>query len=293
MSEGRSLREISGALRVQKETLRRWIRDGPPRRVWRYNPDLTPSPDLAYVAGFYLGDGEGAGNGHKVRFRLADSDQLGYVSGLVAKILRREPKPFTRDRSFYVVDYDSVALSDYLNQPLAILLDSLEGFESEFLQGFFDAEGYVTCNVDAKARRVRGFQIGAANTNMEYLDACKSRLAKFGLAGRIRVTNKRGQTMKVRGRTWIRRNDVYHLVLGSMSKVRIFNELVGFRNATKSQKLNDLVTMMKTKPPDNTAGSWRAIKKRVENGSEYPNRADSCLYPAGRIRADDTPVTVA
>ena len=84
-----------------------WARGAKSRRVPRYDPDLSPSPDLAYLVGFYLGDGRSAGNEHKVRFKLADKSQLEHVSRLVAKLLNREPKEIKMDASFYVVEYDS------------------------------------------------------------------------------------------------------------------------------------------------------------------------------------------
>jgi len=100
--------------------------------VSRYEPDLTPSKDLAYVAGFYLGDGKDAGEEHKVRFELADQEQLVYVGDLVAKILGRDPKPLDRDGTFYTVQYDSVVLSDFLNQDIATLVSYFKDFIPDF-----------------------------------------------------------------------------------------------------------------------------------------------------------------
>ncbi len=247
---GMGYSEIGEELRVSSDTIGRWIRGEMPKRVSRYEPDLKPSADLAYVAGFYLGDGKEAGEEHKVRFGLADREQLEYVGGLVAKILGRAPKPCGRDGPFYIVDYDSVVLSNFLNQEVKVLVSYLREFVKEFLQGFFDAEGYASCHVDVRHRRVGNFQVGIANTNLEYIQTVTSLLATFGLAGRRRRTNKRGQTMTIRGRTWIRRNDVYHATLNSMPKVLKFKENIGFRNRAKSEKLNDLVCAMQLKPSE-------------------------------------------
>lgn len=138
---GLALGEISRELGVGKDTVGAWCRGAKPSRIWRYDPDLAPSGDLAYLAGFCLGDGKYAGEEHKVRFELAEREQMEYVGGIVAKILGREPKPLRRDGTFYTVDYDSVALSNFLDQDVEALVDYLKGLARDFLRGFFDAEG--------------------------------------------------------------------------------------------------------------------------------------------------------
>ena len=81
-AKGLSNTEIARELGVDIDRVRAWARGEKPKRVHRYEPDLTPSKDLAYLAGFYLGDGKDAGEERKVRFELADREQLEYVGGL-------------------------------------------------------------------------------------------------------------------------------------------------------------------------------------------------------------------
>ena len=81
MAKGLSYSRVGKELGVSADTVRAWVRGAKPKRVAKYEPDLRPSKDLAYVAGFYLGDGKYAGEEHKVRFGLADRGQLEYVGG--------------------------------------------------------------------------------------------------------------------------------------------------------------------------------------------------------------------
>jgi len=205
------------------------------RRVWRYQPDLSPSANLAYVAGFYLGDGRAAGNENKVRFQLSDRVQLQYVGGLVARILERPDKHFTRNGPFYAVDYDSVVLSKFLSKSALQLAD--------YFRGFFDAEGYVTWRVSMVRKSVGGFCVGAANTEMEYLHLVKRMLEVLGIESFLRRTNEAGTKMRIRGRTWIRRHDVYHVVIGRRASLDRFHLLIGFHNRVKAQKLRDAIRM--------------------------------------------------
>ncbi len=241
---GYSYAKIGGILRVGKGAVISWVKVTKPERVNSYNPDLSPSPDLSYLIGFYLGDGRSAGEQKKVRFKLADKAQMEYINGLVAGLLRRQPKHIGMDGPFYVVDYDSVVLSDYLESSLEELRACVVRFKRDFLRGFFDAEGYASCGVNVRSKSTGAVFVGVANTKIGYLGLVRELLDSLGIRGNLRKTNEKGQLMTIRGGTWARRHDVYHLVIWRKDAVRRFHELVGFQNATKAGKLDDLVALI-------------------------------------------------
>ena len=240
--------EIRRALGVSWYEVGSWLRGIRPKRVRRYEPDLSPRKALAYVAGFYLGDGKEAGEEHKDRFGLADPEQLQYVGGLVAKLLGRSPKPLGMDGGFYVVQYDSVVLSDFLHHDIEWLAEYLKDFVPDFLRGFFDAEGYVSAVLNLRRASLDSMVVGAANTNTQYLETVRALLFGLGIRSSIRATNKRGQTMTIRGKTWIRRHDVFHCIINGWDDGARFQNTVGFRNKAKAEKLGDLISL-KNKPP--------------------------------------------
>lgn len=269
-AKGLSNPEIARELGVNIDRVRAWARGEKPKRVHRYEPDLTPSKDLAYVAGFYLGDGKDAGEEHKVRFELADREQLEYVGGLVAKILERDPKPLGLDGAFYTVQYDSVILSDFLNQDVEALVEYLQTFVQDFLRGFFDAEGHVSAVIDFNSSALESILVGAANTNNEYLSSAAGILANLGIKAKIRRTNRRGEVMTIRGRSWIRKRDVYHCVIVGWVQVRNFCGLVGFHNEAKAEKLEDLVRIGNKSPQARFAWFMANYEKR---GRKWVKRA--------------------
>jgi len=240
-AKGLSSAKIARELGVDIDHVRAWARGEKPKRVHRYDPDLTPSKDLAYLAGFYLGDGKDAGEEHKVRFELAEREQLEYVGGLVAKILGREPKPLGREGTFFTIQYDSVILSDFLNQDVETLVEYLRMFAKDFLRGFFDAEGYVSAVIDFRTSTLQTILVGVANTNTEYLSTVAGILSQLGIKTKIRPTNRRGEVMTIRGQSWIRKRDVYHCVVLGWVQVTSFSNLVGFHNEVKAEKLEDLI----------------------------------------------------
>lgn len=154
------------------------------------------------------------------------------------------PKPIGQDNSFFTVQYDSVVLSDFLNQDVQTLIEYLEGFIADFLRGFYYAEGYASCSVDTDRRVIRNIQVGVVNTNPDYLTLVTNLLQSLGLSPHIHRTNRRGQKMAIRGKTWTRRNDVYHITLDSSLDIQRFSDGVGFWNPAKKSKLNDLLVML-------------------------------------------------
>jgi intein-encoded DNA endonuclease-like protein len=247
-AKGWSNPEIARRLGVSAGAVRSWARGKKPKRVSKYEPDLSPCRDLAYLAGFYLGDGKRAGHENKVRFELADAEQVEHVGELVARILHREPKPWVRVRTFYVIDYDSVVLYEFLNQPVERLADYLCEFERDFLRGFFDAEGYCTCPLNARLRKLYSITVGIANSKIRNLKVMGRLLRDLGLSYSVRRTNKKGGKMTIGGKTWIRRHDVYHLTVTGFDRARRFRDEVNFWNQPKATKLADLVGLENMSP---------------------------------------------
>lgn len=242
-------RKIARILGVSTDLVSWWLRGHPPKRE-QYVPNLQPSSDLAYLIGAYLGDGRTAGpNDKKVRFKVASREFANSLNELVAKILGRPPKSVKMEEGFYCVDYDSAALYDFLQQSLANLMPFIDAFPNAFLRGFFDAEGYVSASMDHKGRILQSMVVGAANTNLDYLDLVSRLLATKGILGSTRRTNKAGQPMTIRGKTSIRKNNVYHFLLRGVSRCARFREEIGFNINGKREKLEDLLWLMRTKNP--------------------------------------------
>lgn len=204
---------------------------------------------MAYLIGFWLGDGRNAGKEKKVRFKLADMRQLDLVNHLLARLLDRAPKPVRMDGPFCVADYDTPVLYDYLAQPLAKLKPCIFAFRADFLRGFFDAEGYASIGADASKRRVNGV-VGVASSDLEYLKLVRGLLTQLGVSTTIRITNRKGEPMTIRGLAWIRRRDVRHVLITSDQSIRRFFDVVGFGNPVKQEKLGDLVFLQELPPEE-------------------------------------------
>jgi hypothetical protein len=79
---------------------------------------------------------------------------------------------------------------------------------------------------------------------VDYLDLARRLLATLGIPSEIRMTNKAGQPMEIRGRTYIRKRNVFHVRVDETDSVKSFQDRVGFSIPEKKEKLADLVAMM-------------------------------------------------
>ena len=239
----RSLRigEIAVLLGMSKRDVSYWLRVEKPCRE-TYVPDLSPGPELSYLVGAYLGDGRTAGEqDKKVRFNVADIEFALLLNDLIAKVLSTSAKTVKFERGFYNVNYDSAVLYDFLQQPLAKLLSIIDRWPNSFLRGFFDAEGYVSPILDHRGQNFNGIVVGAANTSFEYLVLVEKLLTSLGIHSKFISTNRRGETMTIRGNTFVRKHDVSHVVIKKLSDVEAYSAAIGFSIRQKENKLLDMM----------------------------------------------------
>ncbi len=241
---GMTVKEVADALGISRRDVSYWTRMNKPSRTV-YNPDLTPRPELAYLVGAYLGDGRTAGpKDKKVRFNLADQEFADQLNELVAKVIGARLKTVPVEEGFHSVSYDCAVLYDFLQQPLSAQIPLAESFPAEFLRGFFDAEGYASQTIWPGSNALTAICVGAANCNLDYLDLARRLLATLGIPSEIRMTNKAGQPMEIRGRTYIRKRNVFHVRINEADYVEKFRDRVGFSVPEKKQKLADLVAIV-------------------------------------------------
>ena len=254
-SKGLTVGEVATTLGISRRDVSYWTRVNPPS-VERYVPDLKPRPELSYLVGAYLGDGQTAGEqDKKVRFNVADIEFATQLNELVAKVLQTEPVPVKKEYGFYHVNYDAATLYDFLQQPIEAYVPLIEANPGMFLRGFFDAEGYASPQLNHRKRLFSGIAVGVVNTNPEYLNSIQSALSSFRVKPRFVTTHRSGDPMIIRGRTFIRKHDVRHLVITRAKEVGIFHDRIGFGIPDKKSKLDDMI-MVKRQLSREEAYDW-------------------------------------
>jgi intein-encoded DNA endonuclease-like protein len=130
-----------------------------------------------------------------------------------------------------------------------------------FLRGFFDAEWYVSPMLNHKARRFDGIELGAANTNDEYLNLAQKLLSRLGISSRFATTHAIGDQMIIRGRVFVRRKEVRQLRVSGRANAEIFYSRVGFAIPEKKEKLLDLIGIIGEMTP---ADGYRAFTSQYQ-----------------------------
>lgn len=137
---------------LSKGTISEWAR-GIHRPTGRVNSFRSnPSPELAYVIGVVLGDGNLNIHGYNAEILLSvtDYDFAKEFSRCLAKILSRE-KPYrvrwSEKRARWIVQGSSIILHGFLRShwiDLRSRIEHCERCEGVFLRAFYDSEGTVS-----------------------------------------------------------------------------------------------------------------------------------------------------
>jgi intein-encoded DNA endonuclease-like protein len=85
---GQGYADISEQLNISRRRVKKWLNGTIPLTI----PDLSPSPDLAYIAGVRLGDGSltKSGNVYRVRLSVIDQDFASQFALSLSHILGKQ-----------------------------------------------------------------------------------------------------------------------------------------------------------------------------------------------------------
>jgi intein-encoded DNA endonuclease-like protein len=196
-SLGLGYRKIAKRLNIPLSTANGWVYS-------RYNPrnrfriaDVSPSPDLAYIAGVILGDGyllkckqKGRPNSfdYVIGLRAKDLDFVQHFAEALERVLGYKYTIQRLKNGFFRVDGRSRHLYELLvkNQ---FIKEVAEHYPKEFIQGFVDSEGCISLN------RGKPF-IRISNTNKELLQFIRLLLRKLEIDACLHVNNRNEKQAK-------------------------------------------------------------------------------------------------
>jgi len=164
ISEGKSIARIAREQEVSQTTIRKHlIKNNIPIRKAnngkKQYPDLSPSPELAYILGVIDGDGCVSGYDY-IRLVVKDKEfaeefaKALKVIGLRANVIERNP--WHRKLKQYFHSWQCYAYSVvFVNWYNGLIRKQIEGiakqFPIEYLKGFFESEGSYTISTKGSA----------------------------------------------------------------------------------------------------------------------------------------------
>jgi intein-encoded DNA endonuclease-like protein len=202
---------------------------------FRLHPNLSPSPELSYVLGAFLGDGSIIRN-KIVTLKVADIVFAEKFAECLAKVVGTKPYPLRNVENKYWIGYiNNKGLAKFLSQnTLQNLIPIVEKYPEEFVRGFFDAEGTVSLG----GRKKKQVKIIAYNNNVELIKLIqKLLLKKFDIDSSIYIHARAGEK---RGNA-IANSNCYALMICRKESVLKFRREIGFSITRKMRKLESMI----------------------------------------------------
>jgi DNA endonuclease len=250
-------------LSVSPGTLRHWIvGDRKPERNTRRRNIFKQeqSRALSYIIGANIGDGCTLTKNWCVKLEVTDFDfALAFNNSMTTLFLRTNSnRILTRtgiDRlPLHVVKYCSRQLAKLLRLPLRMLLELAFVYPSDFLRGFFDAEGHVDVRVTGNKFTASA---GVENSNIRLLRSIKKiLLTKCQIRSIVNRKRRAGSPKVIRGKAFRMRKTSFTLLINRVDDLRKFAVQIGFSIARKNQKLADALSVIAKYRPNERAERW-------------------------------------
>jgi intein-encoded DNA endonuclease-like protein len=240
---GLSYRQIQDSVlkahqvRLSKSTISVWVNGlhDPTGRLNRFRPN--PTPELAYVIGVILGDGNLNIHGYNAELILAvtDHDFAEEFSRCLAIVLQRDHPYAVRwhaRKNRWVVQGSSILLYKFLNcdwRSLKKWVEHCDRCRGAFLRAFYDSEGSISG------------RLVVSNTRRELLRYLQTILKQANIeTTSLRLGTSAGTNLKDprTGRIYVRRKDCFRFSV-RMQSIPRFAEYVGFTIERKSKRLRE------------------------------------------------------
>ncbi len=267
----RAIKEEYG-VRISRSHISYWVRGlhTPDREPYNI-PDLSKRGELAWVAGVYVGDGSIKVNrkGRFLSLKVKDRELAEVAARKLAVVMGRE-RPYAVGQlsdGRYYVQVQSRELADILLDRRR-LLDLLEERPVEFIQAFFDCEGYASGLVSGQGSFIA--KVGAANTDHALLERIGEKLAELKVFSKIYTLYPKGKVIATSKGRSVARRDCYQLHVVRQESIVRFHREVGFVTPRKREKLRDIVDILETLGTGREAAvEWvRRYKYRLGGGRE-------------------------
>ncbi|BFI73068.1 DNA endonuclease [Nanoarchaeota archaeon] len=257
-------------VKISKATVIRWCNNITDPFKKLNLGDIKPSPELSYIIGAFLGDGDlyfrEKNYEYRVRIRVIDKEFAEEFAKCAKKLGFDVDLFFERDRTRsdrWAARIKSKQLYMFLNRDWRELLQFSMPYIKYFLRGFYDAEGYPVVRTSKKL----GIAIELCNSNKELLDNIADILNKFGIKTRYRIGAKKGEAIKARNKIYIANFTVYYLIIYRLEDIQKFYNEIGFTIKRKMRKLEFVLDLLSKYDPYIALEKFK--EKYIKIGREY------------------------
>ncbi|HYY91281.1 MAG TPA: hypothetical protein VE955_04775 [Candidatus Dormibacteraeota bacterium] len=241
---GSSPTDIACQTGVHSSTIRSWLVDG--RKPWtRYELfKPTPSEQLSYVIGVYMGDGSISSreNGSMLRLHVKDKEFADKFSATCGNVLGKKPYSvrYVKDRDKYETMIGNASFCKFLLQGLSKIDPYIRDHPSSFVRGLADSDGCPAVTTTKKRGKPWFFVqvVVATSTSIPLLSYTRSILKECFRLKATLVYKGKARTRSYRNTVFRSRKRVFDLRISRFGDVKQFFNVVGFGLSRKQEKLD-------------------------------------------------------
>ena len=258
-------------IKISKATIIRWVNN-------KANPfnrmkfiSIKPCPELSYVIGAFLGDGnayfEKGKYNYRVKLKVRDREFAVEFKTCLEKLGYHPLFYFERNATRtdrWVVEVRNKHLFFFLKKPLEELVKIAKDHPKEFIRGFFDAEGGPLISTSNGLK----LYIHVSNTDKKLLEYIREMLKNLGISSEIKLLFKKGRKAYSRGRGFVTANkDLYVLLIRNLEDVYKFYNEIGLTIKRKQEKLAYALYLLLKYDPKTALKKFK--ERFVKIGREY------------------------
>ena len=259
-------------VQISKATVIRWCKDQADPLKKLNLGELKPSPELSYLVGAFLGDGDlfydQTKQEYRVRIRVKDKEFADEIKRCAEKLNFKVHFFYEEDKTRtdrWAVYIKSKQLYMFLKKDWKELLETSKPYLKDFLRGFYDAEGYPVICASKNGLKI---WIELCNTNKEFLDTiAKVFKEKFDITTTYRIGVKEGDKIIARGKEYFSNFTVYYLVIRKLEDIYKFYNEIGFTIKRKQEKLAYVLYLLLKYDSKTALEKFR--EKFIKVGREY------------------------
>ena len=224
---------------------RHWERKPPWNRFAQFIP--TPSEEISYIIGVYMGDGSiyrGGGNAF-LRLQAKDKEFVKWFAINCERVLYRRASLRLTARGLYEARIASKSLCDFLEHGLQRLDPLIEKHPSSFIRGLADSDGSALVTTTRMRAHPRFFVqvVVATSTSMRLLSYTRTILREcLGLKATL-VYKGKPRPKVYKNKLFRSKKRVFDLRISRFGDVKRFSRVVGFELARKQEKLDAAIAV--------------------------------------------------
>jgi len=262
-------RELGTRFQVlpSRMTLQRWLNGVTSPTTSMKGFDATPSDDLSFFLGAWIGDGwaDESDGGKRLLLKVRSYDFAKEFADCAARILGKTDTYWVRrvvakNGKWYLVKVTSLLLYDFVNGPMDELERVIGFFPRGFIRGIYTAEGNPSVSIQSTKRPRLDVGLCITNSDLPMLNTVRNLLQVGGFSpGKLKIDREKGESTNLS----VAKRAIWQFNLSKLGDAERFAKSIGFADSEKQGKLEEAITLVRRHGSFVAASRWRMLYQKV------------------------------